>query len=137
VAREGLEVADVFRHFGPAFRDRHSASLSTARRRAMIAIESCRTAVLDPKNRASAVLLVRMLSPVAARSVRGENKIAAAGSGSCASRKARSKAKARPPPAESPATIIRDGLAPMAINARWAESASSSAAGNGYSGARR
>jgi len=46
VAREGLEVADVFRHFGPAFRDRHGASLSAARRRAMTAIENCRTAAL-------------------------------------------------------------------------------------------
>ena len=46
MAREGLEVADVFRHFGPAFRDRHDASLSTARRRAMSAIEHCRTAAL-------------------------------------------------------------------------------------------
>ena len=46
VSREGLEVADVFRHFGPAFRDQHGASLSTARRRAMIAIETCRTAAL-------------------------------------------------------------------------------------------
>jgi transposase-like protein len=39
-------VADVFRHFGPAFRDQNGASLSTARRRAMFAIESCRTAAL-------------------------------------------------------------------------------------------
>jgi hypothetical protein len=46
VPREGPEVADVFRHFGPAFRDHHGASLSAGRRRAMIAIESCRTAVL-------------------------------------------------------------------------------------------
>ncbi len=46
MAHEGLEVADVFRHFGPAFRDRNGASLSAARRRAMIAIESCRTAAL-------------------------------------------------------------------------------------------
>src|ERR1700693_4320455 len=44
--REGLEVADVFRHFGPAFREQHGASLSGARRRAMIAIEGCRTAAL-------------------------------------------------------------------------------------------
>src|SRR6476660_8987973 len=44
--RAGLEVADVFRHFGAAFRERHGASLSGARRRAMIAIESCRTAAL-------------------------------------------------------------------------------------------
>jgi Putative transposase/Transposase zinc-binding domain len=46
MAREGLEVADVFRHFGPTFHDRNGASLSAARRCAMIAIESCRTAVL-------------------------------------------------------------------------------------------
>jgi Transposase zinc-binding domain/Putative transposase len=46
VIREGLEVADVFRHLGPAFRDRHGASLSSARRRAMAAIEACRTAAL-------------------------------------------------------------------------------------------
>ena len=43
---QGLEVADVFRHFGPAFRDQHGTSLSAARRRAMLAIESCRTAAL-------------------------------------------------------------------------------------------
>jgi len=46
VARNGLEVADVFRHFGHAFRDQHGASLSPARRRAMWAIERCRTAAL-------------------------------------------------------------------------------------------
>ena len=39
-------MADVFRHFGPALRDQNGASLSAARRRAMIAIESCRTAAL-------------------------------------------------------------------------------------------
>ncbi len=39
-------MADVFRHFGPAFRDHHGASLSAARRRAMTAIENCRTAAL-------------------------------------------------------------------------------------------
>ena len=46
MVREGLEVADVFRRFGPAFRDHNGTSLSTARWRAMIAIESCRTAAL-------------------------------------------------------------------------------------------
>jgi len=46
VAREGLEVADVFRHFGPAFRGPHGASLSSPQRHAMTAIESCRTAAL-------------------------------------------------------------------------------------------
>ncbi len=38
MARDGLEVADLFRHFGPAFRDQQGTSLS--------AIESCRTAAL-------------------------------------------------------------------------------------------
>ena len=46
MSREGLEVAEVFRRFGPAFRDQHRTSLSAARRRAMLAIESCRTAAL-------------------------------------------------------------------------------------------
>jgi hypothetical protein len=46
VAREGLEVADVFRRFGPAFRDQHGASLSSAQSHAMTAIENCRTAAL-------------------------------------------------------------------------------------------
>ena len=46
MAHNGLEVADVLRHFGQAFRDQHGASLSPARRRAMWAIERCRTAAL-------------------------------------------------------------------------------------------
>ncbi|HEY4044417.1 MAG TPA: IS91 family transposase [Rhodopila sp.] len=46
MARNGLEVADVFRHFGQAFRDQHGASLSPARWGAMRAIERCRTAAL-------------------------------------------------------------------------------------------
>jgi hypothetical protein len=46
MSRTGLEVADIFRHFGQAFRDQHGASLSRARRRAMAAIENCRTAAL-------------------------------------------------------------------------------------------
>jgi hypothetical protein len=46
VTREGPEVADVIRHLGPAFRDRYGATLSSARRRAMAAIEACRTAAL-------------------------------------------------------------------------------------------
>ena len=39
-------MADVFRRFGPAFLDRHGASLPSERRRAISAIESCRTAAL-------------------------------------------------------------------------------------------
>jgi hypothetical protein len=46
VGRFGLEVADVFRRYGEAFRQRYGASLSTAQRRVMTAIELCRTAAL-------------------------------------------------------------------------------------------
>jgi Putative transposase/Transposase zinc-binding domain len=41
-----LEVADIFRQYGPAYRDMHGASLSPQQRRAMRAIELCRTAAL-------------------------------------------------------------------------------------------
>jgi len=41
-----LQVADVFRRYGQAYRQQHGASLSTAQRRAMTAIELCRTAAL-------------------------------------------------------------------------------------------
>src|SRR6516165_1796629 len=46
MGRFGLEVADVFRRYGEAFRQRHGASLSTPQRRVMTAIELCRTAAL-------------------------------------------------------------------------------------------
>jgi hypothetical protein len=46
MGRFGLEVADVFRRYGEAFRQRHVASLSKAQRRVMSAIELCRTAAL-------------------------------------------------------------------------------------------
>lgn len=41
-----LELADIFRRYGDAYRQTHGASLSTAQRRAMTAIEVCRTAAL-------------------------------------------------------------------------------------------
>ncbi len=44
--RPKLEVADVFRRYGEAYRQKHGASMSTAQRRAMTAIEVCRTAAL-------------------------------------------------------------------------------------------
>ena len=44
--RPKLEVADVFRHYGEAYREKHGASMSTAQRRVMTAIEVCRTAAL-------------------------------------------------------------------------------------------
>ena len=42
----GLEVADIFRQFGPAFRTQHAATLSRGQRCVMSAIEQCRTAAL-------------------------------------------------------------------------------------------
>lgn len=44
--RPKLEVADVFRHYGKAYRQQHGTSLSTAQRRVMTAVEVCRTSVL-------------------------------------------------------------------------------------------
>jgi len=44
--RPKLEVADVFRRYGEAYRGKHGASMSTAQRRVMTAIEVCRTAAL-------------------------------------------------------------------------------------------
>jgi hypothetical protein len=46
VARPPLEVADVFRRYGEAYRRAQEGSLSTAQRRVMHAIETCRTAAL-------------------------------------------------------------------------------------------
>ena len=44
--RPKLEVADVFRRYGEAYREKHGASMSTAQRRVMTAVEVCRTAAL-------------------------------------------------------------------------------------------
>ena len=44
--RPKLEVAEVFRRYGAAYRQAHDESLSTAQRRVMNAIECCRTAAL-------------------------------------------------------------------------------------------
>jgi len=46
VERPKLEVADVFRRYGPAYRQQHAGSLSRGQRRVMSAIELCRTAAL-------------------------------------------------------------------------------------------
>ena len=46
MALSGPEVADVFRRYGNAYRERHDAALPTAQRRVMTAIERCRTAAL-------------------------------------------------------------------------------------------
>ena len=42
----GLEVADIFRQAGPAYRQQHADTLNREQRRVMGAIESCRTAAL-------------------------------------------------------------------------------------------
>ena len=44
--RPKLEVADVFRRYGEAYREKHGASMSAPQRRVMTAIEVCRTAAL-------------------------------------------------------------------------------------------
>jgi len=46
MASSTLEVADVFRCYGEAYREQHGGSLSTVQRHAMSAIELCRTAAL-------------------------------------------------------------------------------------------
>jgi hypothetical protein len=46
MARAGPEVADIFRRYGAAYRESHGASLCTAQRRVMSAIELCRTSAL-------------------------------------------------------------------------------------------
>lgn len=46
MTRPGLEVADVFRRYGGAWREGDGASMSTTQRAAMSAIERCRTAAL-------------------------------------------------------------------------------------------
>src|SRR5260370_6530783 len=44
--RPKLEVADIFRRYGEAYREQHGSSMSSAQRRVMTAIEVCRTAAL-------------------------------------------------------------------------------------------
>ena len=44
--RPTLEVADIFRRYGDAYRDAAGPSLAPAHRRVMTAIESCRTAAI-------------------------------------------------------------------------------------------
>jgi Putative transposase/Transposase zinc-binding domain len=46
VERLKLEVADILRRYGAAYRDEHETSLSPAQRRVMRAITACRTAAL-------------------------------------------------------------------------------------------
>ncbi len=46
MSRQRLEVADIFRDLGPAYRRTHAGRLSFAQKRVMEAIESCRTAAL-------------------------------------------------------------------------------------------
>src|SRR2546425_6036816 len=73
----------------------------------------------------------------AVRSVKADSRIAPAGKGSPASRSATRVAKARPPPAELPTTMICRESLPVFSNQRYTASASSRAAGKGCSGASR
>jgi Transposase zinc-binding domain len=47
VVRPDLEVADIFRGHGPAWRDANRAHMSLDQLKVMSAIESCRTAALS------------------------------------------------------------------------------------------
>src|ERR1700733_5356830 len=44
--RPALEVADIFRHHGPAYRQAHADHVGGTERRVMAAIEACRTPAL-------------------------------------------------------------------------------------------
>lgn len=44
--RPALELAEVFRRYGPTYRQQHAGSLSRGQRRVMSAVERCRTAAL-------------------------------------------------------------------------------------------
>ena len=46
MARPGLEVADIFRDHGPAWRRAHAGHMSLGQLKVMSAIENCRTAAL-------------------------------------------------------------------------------------------
>ena len=46
MVRSALEVADIFRRHGAAYRGEHTAALSNGQRRVMGAIEVCRTSAL-------------------------------------------------------------------------------------------
>jgi hypothetical protein len=46
MSRPGLEVADIFRHHGPAWRSAHAGHVSLGQLKVMSAIEDCRTAAL-------------------------------------------------------------------------------------------
>ena len=46
VSRPALEVADIFRDHGPAWRRAHAGHVSLAQLKVMAAIEACRTAAL-------------------------------------------------------------------------------------------
>ncbi len=71
------------------------------------------------------------------RSVQGDIRTRAAGRFMLLSRKYPARASESPPPAESPATIILLPLYPMSSSHLYAVTASSKAAGYGFSGATR
>ena len=46
MARPALEIADIFRDYGPAWREANAGHVSLGQLKVMSAIESCRTAAL-------------------------------------------------------------------------------------------
>jgi hypothetical protein len=74
--------------------------------------------------------------PEQVRSIHGEMQTPAAGKDNPASRNEIIRAIVKPAPAESPATTIFEASIPESSNQRYAEIVSSTAAGNGFSGAK-
>jgi hypothetical protein len=87
--------------------------------------------------RGSASALVSIDLPVISRSTQGQMHAAAAGRRSPRPRNETSVATVSPPPAESPANTVRRGSTPVLSSQRYAATASSTAAGCGFSGANR
>ena len=63
MGRPVLEVADIFRDHGPAWRKANSGRVSLGRLKAMSAIENCRTASLGGHVARSWTALTRPSSP--------------------------------------------------------------------------
>jgi hypothetical protein len=80
---------------------------------------------------------VVIVSPLQVRSAHADSVTMPAGREIPRSRKAMAVASARPPPAESPTIAALAGVTPEPSSHRHAEMASSTAAGNGCSGAKR
>jgi hypothetical protein len=59
MSRPLLEVADIFRDHGPAWRRANAGHVSLGQLKVMSAIESCRTAASRPASKATAMRSIR------------------------------------------------------------------------------